>query len=143
MKKIYLIALGIIPLIIGLLYNTIIMNMYVNQLLLNVIAVLVWGILGILVAKKTKSLAKSTVMVHLIPTLFLIFILFQLLIVGSFYMNTIGFVSQMPFLMFTGLSGILCSALFSNISTIMIFVAAYIIQLLIFAIGYKIGEKNR
>ena len=142
MKKIYLIALGLIPLIIGLIYNTIIMNMQVNQLFLNIIAILIWGVIGVLVASKTKSLVKSTCFVHLIPTLFLFFIIFQLLITGSFFMNTIGFISQMPFLMFAGVSGILCSVLFSNISTVMIFVAAYVIQVLIFVIGYKIGEKR-
>lgn len=143
MKKIYLIALGFVPLIIGLSYNTIIMNMYVNHIILNIIAIVIWLALGVFVSKKTESMVKSTCYVHLMPTIFLLFILFQIIVIGNFYMNAIGFISQMPFLMFAGVAGLVCRVVSSTISTLMIYIAAYIIQIVIFMIGYKIGDRKR
>lgn len=99
MKRIgFLLTLGLLPVAAGSLYDLVISFLPVSVLIINLLFLLLWGILHYKVCRPGEALVKLLLCTHAIPLLCGVLVLVQELTIGGFWLNGVGFVSQICFL---------------------------------------------
>lgn len=99
MKKLTLLAIGLIPLPLGYVLNHLLMTVYWDRFgMIGVAFLLLWFSLGVLTKHITHSDKEAMVMVHVFAFLDLLLILFQENVLQRYWFNRIGALSQFFFL---------------------------------------------
>ncbi len=100
-KNLLLILFGFIPLMLGFLINWLIMNFQTTIIPFNIIGyifLIFWFFLGFISYKFQKNIAFSLSLIHLPIFLALILNLYQEIILGEYFSNTLGICTQFFFL---------------------------------------------
>ncbi len=96
-----LLAMGLLPLLLGFFLNRYMMNLAVATPVLLGAAILLlalWGAVSFLAVRAGNGMGKVLALLHLIPLLALALVLVQLVVLGSFFPNPLGIWPQLYYL---------------------------------------------
>ncbi|MHA6253090.1 hypothetical protein [Oceanobacillus sp. CAU 1775] len=111
-KKMILLLLGFIPLIIGFLMNSWIIDNPDSVLpsnLIGIIFLVLWIVVGFISFTFEKSQLKSFLIVHLPAIAMFVLLMYQEMIVGGYWSNLLGVATQFYFMPMIGLAHSLIS----------------------------------
>ena len=141
-KKMTLILLGFIPLVIGFIMNSWILDNPDSVLPLKLIGFIFlafWVIVGFIGFKFERTLLKSVVIAHLPALIMLLLIMYQEVILGQFWSNLLGMATQFYYLPLVNISASVVgvfSFLFSGMKGLG---SASLIALLLMFAAYYVG----
>lgn len=118
MKRITLILLGLVPLVLGFLMNSWMMgnqNSVLPFKIIGIIFLLFWVLVGFITCDFERTPFKSAIIANLPAFLILLFLFFQEIILGRFWANMFGIVTQFYFLPLINLSSSIVGFFFSLI----------------------------
>ena len=100
MKKLIILnLLGFIPLFIGIIMNYIIMqDVILSFNLIGFIFIILWIFIGYKTEGIEETPGKSSISIHMPGAFALILVLFQEIILGQYWLNLLGLLSQLYFL---------------------------------------------
>ena len=101
MKKILLLAAGLIPFALGFGMNALMtanMNLVLPYRLIGVVLLLFWGFFGYRMKDFAGSARRSAILIHLIPCAVLLLLLYQELVLGRYWPNLVGIATQFYYL---------------------------------------------
>lgn len=96
-----LLAMGLLPLLLGFFLNWYVQNLAVATPALLVSAILLlalWAAVSFWAVRAGNSIGKVLALLHLIPLLALALVLVQLVVLGSFFPNPLGIWPQLYYL---------------------------------------------
>lgn len=143
MKKAILFLLGLTPLVLGFLMNSWMMKNQSSVLpfkLLGIIFLLFWVLVGFITCKFERTTLKSAIIANLPAFLMLLFILFQEIILGRYWANMFGIITQFYYLPLVNISSSIVGLLFSLIGGGIHFSAISLISFLFMFGSYYLGS---
>lgn len=148
MKKVILFLLGLTPLVLGFLMNSWMMknqNSILPFKLIGIIFLIFWVLVGFITCKFERTPLKSAMIANLPGFLMFLFILFQEIILGRYWANMFGIVTQFYYLPLVNISTSIVGFLFSLIGWRIHFSIISLISFLFMFGSYYLGSyfKNR
>lgn len=107
MKRLILFLLGLTPLALGFWMNSWMMNNPNNMLpykLIGIVFLVFWFVIGFKTCKFEETTLKSAAIVNLPALLMVILLIFQELILGQYWMNLFGTITQFYYLPLVNIS---------------------------------------
>ena len=107
MKKVILFLLGLTPLVLGFLMNSWMMknqNSVLPFKLIGIIFLLFWVMVGFMTCKFERTPLKSAIIANLPAFSMLLFILFQEIILGRYWISMFGIATQFYYLALVNIS---------------------------------------
>lgn len=102
MKKMILISIGLLPLIAGCLLNYLMVGVFTDTalplLLIGIVFLAAWGFLGRWSRTMAMNRRETMLLAHSIPIAVWLLICVQVLAMGHFWENPIGFATQIYYL---------------------------------------------
>ncbi|WP_353095125.1 hypothetical protein [Tissierella praeacuta] len=99
MKKLFLFLLGFIPLVLGFLMNSWLMQNHILKFkLIGIIFLALWLLIGFTTCYFAKTPLKSTIIANLPAFLMLLFIMYQEIILRRYWSNIFGVATQFYYL---------------------------------------------
>jgi hypothetical protein len=145
--KVQMLIFAISPLVIGYLINGLVMNLGlygISMLLISIAFAAYWIYGGYQICRMTKSRVEANLWGNGIVAIDLCFITYQILLLGRFLPNQMGFASQMFFLPMIRITALIRSVFFFLPTTSMldIFVISFILMCVLFNLGYSLRVKR-
>ena len=119
-------CLGILPLLVGILYNYAIVFLPFPIFFMSILFVVLWLVLCYMAANPEKNAALQTARMCLFGAVMLALVLYQELVQGSYWRNPIGSLSQIYFLPAMSFFGSFITPFLDVIRTFPIYIASYI-----------------
>ena len=141
-KKMTLLLLGLIPLVLGFIMNSWILENQDSVLpfkLIGFIFLAFWVIVGFIGFKFEKTLLKSVVIAHLPALLILLLIMFQEIILGQLWSNLFGLATQLYYLPLINISASVAGIFSFLLSGMTGLGSASLIGLLLMFAAYYVG----
>lgn len=143
MKKVILFLLGLTPLVFGFLMESWMMknqNSVLPFKLIGIIFLLFWVMVGFTTCKFERTPLESAIITNLPAFLMLLFILFQEIILGRYWVNMFGIVTQFYYLPLVNISSSIVGFLFSLIGLGIHFSVISLISFLFMFGSYYLGS---
>ncbi|HBK84540.1 MAG TPA: hypothetical protein DDZ53_00755 [Firmicutes bacterium] len=141
MKRLTLLAIGLIPLPLGYILRYLIMTIYRDRALpagiIGVAFLLLWFCLGLLTKHMTDSDKEAMVTVHAFAFLDLLLVLFQEHILRRYWLNIIGALSQFFFLPLINIASRLTFFAYRLSWT---YITAFALMYVVFYLGRSVGK---
>ena len=145
-----LVIIGLIPLPLGFLQNHIMMvaNRLPPLLIISIAMLIIWFSISMLSKKYIKTKLETMILLNAMAIIALILNLFQEYVIGHYFMNFIGTVTQLFFLPFLSLGFALTSGISNLLSgtiytTTFAYIAVFVCMLLVSYLGRLAGERRR
>lgn len=141
-KKMTLFLLGLIPLVIGFIMNSWILDNPGSVLpfkLIGFIFLAFWVIVGFIGFKFERTLLKSVVIAHLPALIMLLLIMYQEIILGQFWSNLLGMATQFYYLPLVNISASVVGVFSFLLSGMKGLGSASLIALLLMFTAYYVG----
>ena len=141
-KKMTLILLGFIPLVLGFIMNSWILENPDSVLPFKLIGfafLAFWVIVGFFGFKFEKTLVKSTLIAHIPALLALLLIMYQEIILGQFWSNLLGMATQFYYLPLVNISASVVGVFSFLLSGMKGLGSASLIALLLMFAAYYLG----
>lgn len=119
-------ALGILPLLVGILYNYAMVFLPFPIFFMNLVFVAFWLFLCYRFSDPSQPVLPQVVRICLFGTVMLALVLYQELVQGSYWLNPIGFLSQFYFLPSMSLFGAVIAPFLDIIRAFPFYIASYI-----------------
>lgn len=106
MKKLLLFLIGLIPLALGFAMEAVMMavDWVLPYKLIGIVWLLLWGFFGYLMRDYAGSAIKSAAIAHSVALVDLLLLLYQELVMGSYWFNFIGRATQLYYFALTNIS---------------------------------------
>jgi hypothetical protein len=147
MKKYWLLLFAITPIVIGYLYNYIILISFTNviNIVLSAIFIIYWFVIGYISTKFTNSKKEGLLLTNSFAIIFLVILIIQNIIVGH-YLPVIGGMSQMFYLPTIKIASMLQNTILFFVTTYHMWMTccvSFVLMILVYFAGWKAGSKNR
>ena len=142
MKKLIILnLLGFIPLFIGIIMNYIIMqDVILSFNLIGFIFIILWIFVGYKTEGIEETPAKTSISIHIPAAFALILVLFQELILGQYWFNILGMLTQLFFLPLISIGSYLT---FWTPRIWPVYIVAFLIMLGSYYIGIRIKKRRQ
>lgn len=143
MKKILTVSAGLIFFPVGYWVNGLILSevLLVNgYFLMGIAALLLWFLWGILASRLVPDGKQAMLLGNAVPFTVLLLILFQELLMGFYWHNTLGTMGQMYYLPLINLSSRVC---FLNGSFAWVYLTAFLLLCGAFYLGLRMGRNRK
>jgi|SRR5699024_8945331 len=145
-KKKILFLIGLTPFLLGFLMNIwVMLDGVLPFKLIGILFLVFWATIGFISYKFEKALLKSAVIVHSPAFLMLLFMMYQEIILGQFWMNIFGSATQFFYLPLMNISvaigGILSSLTPWAMKLWLISLIAFLLMLGSFYVGQHLNKR--
>lgn len=144
MKKLLLLLIGFIPFAVGYGLNALMLGAYYDTALpygwIGVSMLVIWFGLGMLARPLGESAFQSAMVVHIPGLLVLALILYQELVLGQYWLNAVGFATQLFFLPLIYLSGIIT---FFASAMSAVYISAFLLLFTAFWLGGRLRTHRQ
>ena len=142
MKKLIILnLLGFIPLFIGIIMNYIIMqDVILSFNLIGFIFIIFWIFIGYKTEGVEETPAKTSISIHMPAAFALILVLFQELILGQYWFNILGMLTQLFFLPLISIGSYLT---FWTPRIWPVYIVAFLLMIGSYYIGIRIKKRRQ
>lgn len=144
MKKTWLILIGLLPFLVGYIQDHLMLTAFytlrVPYGLISFLYLGLWCLLGFLVYPVLSSVKQAVVLTHIPAFAVLLLVLFQEIVLGHYWLNPIGSVTQMFYL---PLISLVARITFFSPSIPMIYIIAFLLMYGTFYFGCRLRRKSQ
>jgi hypothetical protein len=143
MKKVWLVLIGLLPLLFGIAQNHAMMTVFYSvrapYITISLVYLALWGLVGFLAYPLVRSVKLVSVLAHIPALGVLLLLLFQEIVLGHYWMNNIGLGTQLFYLPLISLAGRI--TFFTPHMSVM-YIVAFILMCGAFFLGGHIRKKR-
>jgi len=144
MKKLLLLLIGLIPFAIGYGLNALMLGAWYNGTLpygwIGAGMLAVWFVLGLLARPLSGTAFKSAVIAHIPALIVLALLLYQEWVLGQYWLNVFGLVTQLFFLPLVNLTAKI--AFFANTMP-PVYIMAFLLLFAVFWLGGRLRTRTQ
>lgn len=140
---------GFIPLILGYVFNFVMLNLHINGMLMLFVGaalLLLWGYLAYKVADAGKSCAIQALILNAVGLIMLLLVLYQEIVMGQYWSGFVGLAGQLYFLPLLSIASTVFTQIFNLFMPVVriwpFYVAVWICMFAAGLIGCMKKRKN-
>jgi hypothetical protein len=143
-KKLLLLIIGLLPFAVGYGINALMLGPYYDVALpygwIGVGMLAVWFVLGALTRRLGGTAFQSALIAHIPALIVLVLLLYQEWILGQYWLNIFGLVTQLFFLPLINIAGML--AFFAHTLPV-VYIVAFLLMFAVFWLGARLRRTQK